>query len=119
MAFLYGGSGATDFAAIAKGVDAAGLLSDPLVLVGIALVAVGLAFKTSIAPFHQWTPDVYERAPTPITSFMVVASEAGVSALAFYLAGYLFMNLAAFSAIVARERETAYGDDIAAVRGLG
>ena len=44
---------------------------------------------------------------------LVVASEAGVNALVFYLAGYLFMNLAAFSVIVARERETAFGDDIA------
>ncbi|HEY5816506.1 MAG TPA: NADH-quinone oxidoreductase subunit N [Solirubrobacterales bacterium] len=190
MAFLYGGSGSTDFARIATGIDQAGLVGDPLILVGIALVAVGLAFKTSIAPFHQWTPDVYEGAPTPITSFMavatkaaafavfvrffvvalggeaedwqpalavlaattilvgnvgalgqdslkrllgwsgvaqagyilgglVVASEAGISALVFYLAGYLFMNLAAFSVVVARERETAFGDDIRAVRGLG
>ncbi len=190
MAFLYGGSGSTDFLGIAEGIGHAGLLSDPLVLVGIGMVAVGLAFKTSIAPFHQWTPDVYEGAPTPITSFMavatkaaafavfvrffivalggevgewqpalavlaavtivignvgalgqsslkrllgysgvaqagyilgglVVASEAGVDALVFYLAGYLFMNLAAFGVIVARERETAYGDDIRAVRGLG
>ena len=190
MAFLYGGSGSTDFARIATGIDSAGLLGDPLILVGIALVAVGLAFKTSIAPFHQWTPDVYEGAPTPITSFMavatkaaafavfvrffdvaligeagdwqpalavlaaasivignvgalgqdslkrllgysgvaqagyilgglVVASEAGVSALVFYLAGYLFMNLAAFSVVVARERETPFGDDIRALRGLG
>jgi NADH-quinone oxidoreductase subunit N len=190
MAFLYGGSGSTDFLGISAGIGHAGLLSDPLVLVGIALVAVGLAFKTSIAPFHQWTPDVYEGAPTPITSFMavatkaaafavfirffdvalageagdwqpalavlaaisivignvgalgqsslkrllgysgvaqagyilgglVVASQAGVNAIVFYLAGYLFMNLAAFSVIVARERETAYGDDIRAVRGLG
>ena len=190
MAFLYGGSGSTDFLGISAGIGHAGLLGDPLVLVGIGLVAVGLAFKTSIAPFHQWTPDVYEGAPTPITSFMavatkaaafavfvrffdvaligeagdwqpalavlaaisivignvgalgqdslkrllgysgvaqagyilgglVVASEAGVNALVFYLAGYLFMNLAAFSVIVARERETAFGDDIRAVRGLG
>jgi NADH-quinone oxidoreductase subunit N len=190
LAFLYGGSGSTDFAAIARGIDSAGLLGDPLVLVGIALAGVGLAFKTSIAPFHQWTPDVYQGAPTPVTAFMavatkaaafavfvrffdvallpqagdwqpalavlaaasivignvgalgqdslkrllgysgvaqagyilgglVVASEAGVSALVFYLAGYLFMNMAAFAAIVARERETPFGDDIRALRGLG
>jgi len=190
LALLYGGSGSTDFDAIAKAIGAAGLLGDPLILVGIALAAVGLAFKTSIAPFHQWTPDVYQGAPTPVTAFMavatkaaafavfvrffdvallpqvddwqpalavlaavsivignvgalgqdslkrllgysgvaqagyvlgglVVASEMGISALVFYLAGYLFMNLAAFAAIVARERETAFGDDIAAVRGLG
>ncbi len=190
MAFLYGGSGSTDFAGIAAGIGREGVLGDPLVLVGIGLTAVGLAFKTSIAPFHQWTPDVYEGAPTPVTSFMavatkaaafavfvrffdvalapqasdwqpalavlaavtivvgnvgalgqsslkrllgysgvaqagyilgglVVASEAGVNALVFYLAAYAFMNLAAFAVIVARERETSYGDDIRAVQGLG
>jgi NADH-quinone oxidoreductase subunit N len=190
MSFLYGASGSTDFAGIAAGIAEEGVLGDPLVLVGIALSAVGLAFKTSIAPFHQWTPDVYQGAPTPITGFMavatkaaafavfvrffdvalidqapewqpalavlaaisivvgnvgalgqdslkrllgysgvaqagyilgglVVASEAGVEALVFYLAAYAFMNLAAFAVVVARERETPYGDDIAAVRGLG
>ncbi len=190
MAFLYGGSGSTDFTGIAAGIVEVGMLGDPLILVGIAMCAVGLAFKTSIAPFHQWTPDVYEGAPTPITSFMavatkaaafavfvrffdvalgpqvddwqpalavlaaisivvgnvgalgqdslkrllgysgvaqagymlggiVVASESGASALVFYLAAYAFMNLAAFAVIVARERETPFGDDIRALRGLG
>jgi NADH-quinone oxidoreductase subunit N len=50
---------------------------------------------------------------------IVVASEAGVSALVFYLASYAFMNLAAFAVVIARERETPYGDDIRALRGLG
>ena len=50
---------------------------------------------------------------------IVVASEAGVSSLVFYLAGYAFMNLAAFAVIVARERETPFGDSIRAVQGLG
>ena len=190
MAFLYGATGSTDFAGIAAEIGEGGLLGDPLVLVGIAMAAVGLAFKTSIAPFHQWTPDVYEGAPTPITGFMavatkaaafavflrffdvalgpqmdewqpalavlaaisivvgnlgaigqsslkrmlgysgiaqagyvlggvVVATEAGVESVVFYLAAYAFMNLAAFAVIVARERETSYGDTIRAVRGLG
>ena len=43
---------------------------------GIALVMAGLAFKASVAPFHQWTPDVYEGAPTPVTGFMAVATKA-------------------------------------------
>ena len=47
-----------------------------LLLTGIALVVAGLAFKASVAPFHQWTPDVYEGAPTPITAFMAVATKA-------------------------------------------
>ena len=47
-----------------------------LFLTGIALVVAGLAFKASVAPFHQWTPDVYEGAPTPVTAFMAVATKA-------------------------------------------
>ncbi len=147
----------------------------------LALSVAGLAFKASVAPFHQWTPDVYEGAPTPVTAFMavatkvaalgvflrffdvalieaqsswgpavaalaaitiivgnvgalgqsslkrmlayssvaqagymlagvVVASQLGVRATVFYLAVYLFMNMAAFAVIVARERTTDLGD---------
>ena len=68
MAFLYGGTGATNVAGIADGIAQNGLDGDPLLLTGLALVMVGFAFKASIAPFHQWTPDVYEGAPTPITA---------------------------------------------------
>ena len=50
--------------------------TDALLLTGLALVVAGLAFKASVAPFHQWTPDVYEGAPTPITAFMAVATKA-------------------------------------------
>lgn len=80
MAFIYGGSGATDFSEIAAGIGS-GLADDPLVLIGIALVSVGLAFKVSVAPFHQWTPDVYQGAPTPITAFMAVATKAAAFAV--------------------------------------
>ena len=75
FALLYGGSGSTDFAGIAKGL-AGDNGNDTLVLIGTAMVATGLAFKTSVAPFHQWTPDVYQGAPTPITAFMAVATKA-------------------------------------------
>jgi NADH-quinone oxidoreductase subunit N len=46
-----------------------------MLLTGIALCVAGLCFKASVAPFHQWTPDVYEGAPTPITAFMAVATK--------------------------------------------
>ena len=75
LAFIYGGSGSTDFAGIRDAVGS-GLTDDPLILIGIALAATGLAFKISIAPFHQWTPDVYQGAPTPVTAFMAVATKA-------------------------------------------
>ncbi|HKF81856.1 MAG TPA: NADH-quinone oxidoreductase subunit N, partial [Solirubrobacterales bacterium] len=81
MAFIYGGTGATNFAGIADGIARNGLDGDPLILIGIAMAAVGLAFKTSIAPFHQWTPDVYQGAPTPITAFMAVATKAAAFAV--------------------------------------
>jgi NADH-quinone oxidoreductase subunit N len=164
--------------------------TDVLLLTGLALVVAGLAFKASVAPFHQWTPDVYEGAPTPVTAFMAVATKAaafgvlirlfdtaligaadvwgpafatlavftivvgnvgaigqssvkrmlayssvaqagymlagvvvstrlGASAVVFYLFAYTVMNLAAFAVVVARERETPYGDDLRALHGLG
>ena len=75
LALLYGATGSTGFAGIAHSITA-GHSSDVLLLTGIALVLVGLCFKASVAPFHQWTPDVYEGAPTPITAFMAVATKA-------------------------------------------
>ena len=74
LAFLYGATGSTDFSGIATA--GAELGDDVLFLTGIALVVAGLAFKASVAPFHQWTPDVYEGAPTPVTAFMAVATKA-------------------------------------------
>ena len=62
--------------ALSAGPLAGGILGDPLLLTGLALVIVGFAFKASVAPFHQWTPDVYEGAPTPITGFMATATKA-------------------------------------------
>jgi NADH-quinone oxidoreductase subunit N len=52
----------------------------PLLYVGIALMVVGFAFKVSIVPFHMWTPDVYQGAPTPVTAFMSVATKAAMFA---------------------------------------
>src|SRR5688500_12545630 len=80
LAFIYGGSGSTDFTGIREGIGS-GLADDPLILMGIALTATGLAFKLSIAPFHHWTPDVYQGAPTPVTAFMAVATKAAAFAV--------------------------------------
>ena len=77
LAFVYGATGSTDFSGIRAAVGTS-VTDDPLLLIGIALAATGLAFKLSIAPFHQWTPDVYEGAPTPVTAFMSVATKAAV-----------------------------------------
>src|SRR5215216_6086780 len=188
LALIYGATGSTNFAGVAAAVG--DLRDDTLLLAGIALVVAGLAFKASVAPFHQWTPDVYEGAPTPVTAFMAVATKAaafgvilrlfdvalidlsttwapalavlavitiavgnvgaigqsslkrmlayssvaqagymlagvvvstslGVRATIFYLTVYTLMNLAAFAVIIARERETDFGDDISALYGVG
>ena len=80
LAMVYGATGSTDFSGIARAISsgslAGGVLGDPLLLTGFALVLVGFAFKASVAPFHQWTPDVYEGAPTPVTAFMATATKA-------------------------------------------
>ena len=190
LALIYGATGEMDFPAIQGAIGNTIGFADPLLLTGIALTITGLAFKASVAPFHQWTPDVYEGAPTPITAFMAVATKAaafaiflrlfdqalglsqlqwapalavlatitilvgnvgaigqrslkrllawssigqagyllagvvvgtqlGLQATAFYLAGYLAMNLTAFAVVVARERVSEHGDDLSSVENLG
>jgi NADH-quinone oxidoreductase subunit N len=190
LAMIYGATGATDFDAIAEAIGDDVGLGDPLLLIGIALAAAGLAFKASVAPFHQWAPDVYQGAPTPVTAFMATATKAaafavllrlfdhalgieqinwgpalaalaaitivvgnvgalrqrslkrllawsgvaqagyllsgvvvgtqlGLKATWFYLAAYLFMNVAAFAVVIARERASETGDDLKSFEGLG
>ena len=83
MALIYGATGTTRLSAIA---EIAGQMTHPsgniLLLVGMLLTMTGFAFKIAAAPFHMWTPDVYEGAPTPITAFMSAAPKAaGFAAL--------------------------------------
>ncbi len=87
LAFIYGASGSTDFNAIGAALGKTAVATDPLLLVGVAFVLVGLAFKASVAPFHQWTPDVYEGAPTPVTTFMAVATKAAAIAILLRFTG--------------------------------
>ena len=70
-ALVYGSTGALSFDKIA----AAGHTHDSLMVVGLAMVIVGLGFKSSSAPFHMWTPDVYQGSPTPVTAFMASATK--------------------------------------------
>ena len=74
IAMLYGYAGSVRLSDIATAITASPH-SDVLVLVGIALLAVGLLFKVGAVPFHAWTPDVYQGAPTPITAFMAAATK--------------------------------------------
>jgi NADH-quinone oxidoreductase subunit N len=83
LALIYGATSSTDLGAINGAIGNTVDATDPLLLTGIAMCAAGLAFKASIAPFHQWTPDVYQGAPTPVTAFMAVTTK--VAALAILL----------------------------------
>jgi NADH-quinone oxidoreductase subunit N len=190
LALIYGATSTTSLNGIVVAIGSVVPADNPLLLTGIALSLAGLGFKASVAPFHQWTPDVYQGAPTPITTFMAVATKAaafaiilrffdkalieahsnwapamaalaavtivvgnvgaiaqrslkrmlawsgvaqagymlagvvvgtqlGLQATAFYLAVYLVMNVAAFAVVVARERVSGVEDDLRAFEGLG
>ena len=75
-ALVYGATGKLEFHEIAQAVQQQGLSHDALLVAGLALMIGGLGFKASAAPFHMWTPDVYEGAPTPVTAFMSAATKA-------------------------------------------
>jgi NADH-quinone oxidoreductase subunit N len=74
-ALLFGATGSVAFAAIAAAPVT------PLLALGAGLFLIGIAFKLSLVPFHEWTPDVYEGAPLPVTAFMSVVTKAGTLAV--------------------------------------
>jgi NADH-quinone oxidoreductase subunit N len=76
FALLYGATGHTDLAGVG-GALKAGAVKAPSVIVALVVVLLGLAFKVSAVPFHMWTPDAYEGAPTPATTYMAVAVKSG------------------------------------------
>jgi len=80
MALIYGATGTTVLPEIAKAVTAENS-GNSLLLTGVILMGVGFAFKVSAAPFHMWTPDVYEGAPLPVTAFMSVGTKAAAFAM--------------------------------------
>ena len=77
---VYGFAGTTNFDRLADACSASRGVS-PGVIVGIVFVIAGLAFKVSAVPFHMWTPDVYEGAPTPVTAFFASAPKVAAIAL--------------------------------------
>jgi NADH-quinone oxidoreductase subunit N len=76
-ALTYGATGELGFVSIGQTTHA----HDPMYVVGLSMLLVGLAFKASVAPFHMWTPDVYEGAPTPVTTFMAAATKVAAMAV--------------------------------------
>ncbi len=80
FSLLYGLAGSTRLDVIARSVASVDA-SDPMVLLALLTTAVGLFFKVAAAPFHMWTPDAYEGAPTPVAAYLSVASKAASFAL--------------------------------------
>jgi NADH-quinone oxidoreductase subunit N len=75
-ALLFGYAGSVEFSAISRTIAAAPGNLDGLLIPGVVLVLVGLLFKVGAAPFHMWTPDAYQGAPTPVTGFMAAGTKA-------------------------------------------
>jgi len=73
ITFIYGVSGSFDFNTIGAALSGSEGHASSAVLLGLVFIIAGMAFKVSMAPFHMWTPDAYEGAPTPVTAFMSVA----------------------------------------------
>lgn len=98
MSLTYGFTGSTNFAAVALALD--GTLATGA-LFGLIFVLAGLAFKISAVPFHMWTPDVYEGAPTPVTTFFATAPKVAALALTMRVAwGPFGEQVAAWQQIV-------------------
>nr|WP_255655003.1 NADH-quinone oxidoreductase subunit N [Cohnella sp. REN36] len=93
MSFLYGVTGSTSLAAIGKGIGPALTDYRAMVYVAFFLMIAGFAIKLALAPFHAWSPDVYQGAPTPITSFLAVVAKAAAFAMLYRI----FVNTAMYA----------------------
>jgi NADH-quinone oxidoreductase subunit N len=82
VALVYGAAGSTNFTEIVDNFNSSIPVdrNDALALAGVALLVVGLAFKVAAVPFHFWSPDVYQGAPTPVTGYMAAAAKAAAFA---------------------------------------
>lgn len=80
IAFLYGVTGTTNIERLSTAIAAQSMSGNPLILLGIGLLIVGFAFKIAAVPFHMWSPDAYEGAPTVVTGFMSTGVKAAAVA---------------------------------------
>ncbi len=106
IALAYGGTGTTALSGVIKAVSGQAP-NLPLAILGLGLILVGLGFKVAAVPFHMWTPDVYQGAPTPVTAFMSVGAKGGG------FAAMLRVLVAAFPALAGQ-----WGILIAVIAGL-
>ncbi|MEQ1789622.1 MAG: NADH-quinone oxidoreductase subunit NuoN [Rickettsiales bacterium] len=94
ISLVYGYTGSTSLSKIAV-VFTEGQTASNGVVVGLVLIAVGLCFKISAAPFHMWTPDVYEGVPTPVTAYFAIVPKLAAAALFVRVFGEAFVNISA------------------------
>jgi NADH-quinone oxidoreductase subunit N len=90
IALTYGATGSTNLREIADFLGEGSLVRNPLLLTGIGLMMVGLGFKVSAVPFHMWTPDVYQGAPTAVTAFMSAGPKLAVVTALLRILGFGF-----------------------------
>jgi NADH-quinone oxidoreductase subunit N len=109
---IYGFTGSTSFAAIAAASKSPGAAQNIGLIIGLVFLLVGIAFKISAVPFHMWTPDVYEGAPTPVTNFFASAPKVAAVALIMRVA------LGAFSGVAPQWQQVMSALAIASM-GLG
>jgi len=88
IAFLYGVTGTTNIERMSTAIAAQSMSGNPMILLGIGLLIVGFAFKVAAVPFHMWSPDAYEGAPTIVTGFM----STGVKAAAIFAFVRVFLK---------------------------
>ncbi len=100
VSFFYGLTGHLDFNGVGTALAALESSSRIAVLLGLVFVISGLAFKVSVAPFHMWTPDAYEGAPTPITAFMSVGPKVAGFALILRLMADVLPSLTADTTLI-------------------
>lgn len=101
IALIYGATGSTNLVRISQQIVSLGLGTHVMLKVGTALLLVGFGFKVAAVPFHMWTPDVYDGAPTPVTGFMAAAVKAaGFAALVRVLQQALGPSTVVWSEIV-------------------
>jgi len=93
IALIYGATGTTHLAAIVDFLTGASTTSGTYLFIGLGLLLVGFSFKIALVPFHMWTPDVYEGAPTSVTAFMSVGAKAAGFAALGRLLLYAFPTL--------------------------
>ncbi|HXC25233.1 MAG TPA: NADH-quinone oxidoreductase subunit N [Gemmatimonadaceae bacterium] len=80
IALVYGATASTNLQIIASRIAEQSLMTNPMLLIGLAFMLIGFGFKVAAVPFHMWAPDVYEGAPTPITAYMAAAVKAAAFA---------------------------------------